>query len=183
MSTEKFTITPQQSRELTDLAGMLYAEAGRCLEANCWAAALILISGSAEAALLATVCVFEPELREKGLWKPPREDPTKWTLSQVADVARRAGWLPSVLPAATGEMFTSLRFVERARNMAVHPGAYVRETLRPDLEDEQHMRLTYELIDGIVAVVFEHLTTQMNTLGVLSESASFSTEQAEPRAD
>ena len=119
------------------------------------------------------MCVFEPELREQGLWQPPREDPTRWTLGQLANVARKAGWFPSVLPEAPGEIFESLdgqigdafRFVERLRNMTVHPGAYVREELRPDLDEEQHMRLTYELIDGIIAVVFEHLTEQMNTLG------------------
>ncbi|HEX9536662.1 MAG TPA: hypothetical protein VGA04_00630 [Streptosporangiaceae bacterium] len=64
-----------------------------------------------------------------------------------------------------GHIGDALRFVERLRNMTVHPGAYVRETLRPDLDDEQHMRQTYKLIDGIIAIVFEHLTAQLNTLG------------------
>jgi len=168
----QFSITPQQANELADLAGTLCADAGHCLEQNHWIAALIQISGSAEAALLATVCVFEPELREQGLWQPPRGDPTRWMLGQLAEVARKAGWLPVDLSKTPGEIFTNLdgkigdalRFVEHIRNMAVHPGAYVRETVRPALEDKQHMQLTYKLIDGIIAVVFEHLTTQINTL-------------------
>ena len=134
----------------------------------------MLISGSAEAALLATACAFEPELRNMGLWTPPKNDPTRWTLGQLAEIARKAGWLPSAQPSAQNEIFAdldgqagdALRFVERLRNMIVHPGAYVRETLSPDINNEQHLQLTYHLIDGILAEVFEHLSTQMNTLGI-----------------
>lgn len=169
-----FTITGQQARELADLAGNLAAEAARCAEGSYWVAATMLISGSAEAALLATACVFEPELRDMGLWTPPKDDPTRWTLGQLAEVARRAGWLPSAHSGAQGEIFAhldgeagdALRFAERLRNMIVHPGAYIRETLRPDVNNEQHMQLTYQLIDGIVAEIFEHLAAQMNTLSI-----------------
>ena len=167
----EFSITQQQASELTELAGRLYDEAGRCAQAGCWSAALVLISGSAESALLATACVFEPELRDMGIWRA-NQDPARWTLGRVATVARKAGWLPSVLPDTRGEIFANLdgqvgdavRFVERLRNMIVHPGAYIREALRPDVGDEEHMRLTYQLIDGILAEVFDRLTTQMNTL-------------------
>jgi len=99
-----FTITWQQAGELTDLAGSLYTEAACCAQADRWTAALMLISGSAEAALLATACVFEPELREMGLWSAPKNDPTRWTLGQLAEVARKAGWLPSIQPSAQSEI-------------------------------------------------------------------------------
>ena len=173
-----FTITRQQAGELANLAGNLYAEAERCSQASRWTAALMLISGSAEAALLATACVFEPELRNMGLWSPPKNDPTRWTLGQLAEIARKAGWLPSVQPSARSEIFAdldgqagdALRFVERLRNMIIHPGAYVRETLRPDIGNEQHLQLTYQLIDGILAQVFEHLSMQMNTLAIDAET-------------
>jgi len=172
-----FTITPQQLTELIGLADKLYAEAELCRDASRWPAALIQLGGSIEAALLATVCVFEPELRHADLW--PKGDPTKWTLGQLADMARKAEWLPTEpaetgdgLPEADDELFANLRgqigdalrFVERLRNMVVHPGAYVREILRPDIDDEEHMRQTYRLIDGILAQVFDHLAKQMDTL-------------------
>ena len=55
-------------------------------------------------------------------------------------------------------------FVQRVRNMIVHPGAYLREPLRPGTDNEEHMRETYQLIDGILAEVFDLLTKQMRTL-------------------
>lgn len=169
----RFTMTWQQVSELTELAGSLGSEAGRCAEANCWTAALMLTSGSAEAALLATACVFEPELRDMSLWAPPDDDPTRWSFGQLAEVGRKAGWLPSAASLPGGDIFASLdgqvgdavRFANRLRNMIVHPGAYVREELKPDICDQQHMRLTYELADGILGRVFEHLATQMARLG------------------
>jgi len=113
---------------------------------------------------------------------PPENDPAKWTLGQLAEVARKARRLPSTWPTAQSEMFTdhdgqagdALRFAERLRNMIAHPGAYVRETLRPDLDNEQHLQLTYQLIDGILAEVFEHLAKQTNTLGVQAKNTELS---------
>jgi hypothetical protein len=48
--------------------------------------------------------------------------------------------------------------------MIAHPGAYVREPLRPDTTNEEHMRQTFALMEGILADVFNGLTTQMQTL-------------------
>lgn len=169
----EFTITREQLAELVDLAGKFYREAEHCREAGRWPAALILLGGSIEAALLATACLFEPQLRESGLWKP-KSDPTKWTLGQLGDTARQAGWLPEQKPGTKnntdifatlgGDAGGAMKFVERLRNMIVHPGAYLREPLRPDIDNEEHMRQTYELIDRILAVVYERLNTQMETL-------------------
>lgn len=182
----RFFITAGQLGELTDLAAKLHAEAERCRDCGRWTAALIFLGGSAEAALLATACVFEPELRDASLWRPPKGDPTMWSLGQLGNIARNAGWLPTRQPSAVEELpgerpadregdadifavldgptGDALRFVERLRNMIVHPGAYIREPLRPDTGNDEHMRQTYELMDGILAHVFDHLTTQMQTL-------------------
>ncbi|MHB1787515.1 MAG: hypothetical protein ACYCS7_15545 [Acidimicrobiales bacterium] len=178
-------MTLVQFNELAELAGNLHTEAGRCRDCGRWAAALFFLGGSAEAALLANVGVSEPELRAAGLWNPPKGDPTKWTLGNLGNLARNAGWLPTQSPPAAeptsrqrpaqsveddiftsldGETGDALRFVERIRNMIAHPGAYVREPLRPDTANDEHMRQTYELIDGILADVFDRLTTQMQTL-------------------
>ena len=181
-----FTITADQLRELTVLAGRLHAEAEQCRDAGRWIAAIMLLGGTAEAALLGTVCVFEPELRAADLWPPRRKDPTTLTLGQLGDMARKAGWLPTrpvtdgneaagaqpadgehgqdIFAALDGEVGDALRFVERVRNMIVHPGAYVREPDRPDTSNNEHMSRTYELIDGIIALILDHLTNQIQTL-------------------
>lgn len=181
-----FAITMQQLTELTEIAGELSEQAQRCREAGLWSAALIHLAGSAEAALLATICIFEPELRNAGLWRPPKGDPTRWTLGQLAGVARDAGWLP-VQPATAGheaegkpsepaqssdDLFACLdgqigdamKFVEQLRNMIVHPGAFVRAPIRPDVSDEDHMRPTYDLIQSISDLVIERLHAQLQTL-------------------
>lgn len=181
----QFTISQQQLAELTELAGKLHAEAERCRDARRWLAALMLLGGSVEAVLLATTCIFEPELRKAGLWKPRKDDPTRWTLGELATITRQAGWLPAQPPDTSddrtephqkattddtiftpldGQIGDAMKFVERLRNMIVHPGAYVREPLRPDLDHEEHMRQTYELIDGILAQVFDSMTSQIQTL-------------------
>jgi hypothetical protein len=180
-----FTITVRQLAELTDLAGILHTEAEHCRDAGRWISSLIALGGSAEAAMLATACVFEPELRAADLWHPPKDDPTRWTLGELSNIARAAGWLATRLPAASattpgvpaakgvteeifdslnGEIGDALKFVQRLRNMIVHPGAYVREPLRPHTGNDEHMRQTYELMDGILSHLFDRLTTQMNTL-------------------
>jgi hypothetical protein len=77
-----------------------------------------------------------------------------------------------VLPKASDDLFAGLDgevgdavgFVGRMRNMAVHPGALVREPVRPDLCDKQQMAQTYEIIDGIVALAFGCLANQVRTL-------------------
>ncbi len=62
-----------------------------------------------------------------------------------------------------GEIGDALRFVERVRNMIVHPGAYIREPVRPGTSNNENMSRTYELIDGIIVLVFDHLGAQMQT--------------------
>jgi hypothetical protein len=39
------------------------------------------------------------------------------------------------------------------------------------VSDEEHMRATYELLDGIIGEMFVHLTAQMNTLGDQGQAA------------
>lgn len=164
-----FTLTREQVGDLVALSGELDKEAERCAEANCWRAALVLLSSSVEAALLATACYLEPKLRARKLW--PGGDPTAWGLHRLASLANRAGWLPSVLSDATdedlfaslaGEVGDAVAFVRSVRNMAAHPGAYVRESMRPDFDDVEHMRPTYEIFNGIANKVFERLTEQVN---------------------
>lgn len=66
--------------------------------------------------------------------------------------------------ALAGEVGDALAIVRWVRNMAIHPGAYVRESARPDFDDVDHMRQTFAIFDGIASEVFARLTTQINTL-------------------
>lgn len=55
--------------------------------------------------------------------------------------------------------------MQSVRNMAAHPGAYVRGSVQPDFDDVEHMRPTYEIFEGIAHDLFGRLSAQVNTLG------------------
>jgi hypothetical protein len=161
VSQVRFTLTGSAAGELVRLAGKLHGEAQRCAVAGCWRAALILVGGALEAGITATACCLEPELREQGLW--PRGDPSRWSLGQVTKLAVSAGWLPTGetgegLPGKlAGEVGDAIEFLAAVRNMATHPTAVTRHELAPDFADVSHMQVTYELVEGVMAAVFERL--------------------------
>lgn len=177
MSEHDFSITREQANELANLAGTLHNKAEQCVTVGFWTAATIFVGSSTEAALLATLCLFEPELRKKKLWDPPKGDPTRWTLGGLLMTAKKAGWLPTaaaevqddLLGSLLGDTGDAIQFLNSVRNMATHPGAYVREELRPDFENEEYMRPTYEILNGIYASVLDRLTEQIKTLDVSSQ--------------
>lgn len=148
---------------LVSVVESLRLEAQKCAEAECWRAALVLIGSTIEAGIIATACVSEHELREQGLW-PRRADPTQWTVGDALHLATKAGWLPvqsqdaRSTDALAGNVGDAMRFLIEVRNMAVHPGAHVREQRLPDFTNVEHMQPTYEVCEGIMAVVFEHLS-------------------------
>jgi hypothetical protein len=168
VSARQFSLTERELTKLVETAGRLYDEAGRCVQAGCWRAALVLIGSALEASVVATACCLEPELRERGLW-PRNGDPTRWTLGQAIDLAAAAGWLPSQqtdrdsLGSLGGDVGDAVRFLNDVRKMAVHPGAHAREEITPDFSDIEHMRPTYEVFDGIAAAVFERLARAIDT--------------------
>ena len=55
----------------------------------------------------------------------------------------------------TGETGDAVRFIQRVRNMVVHPAVYLREEIYPDFDDPRHMKPTYELLNGIAAEIFD----------------------------
>ena len=162
MSAPQFSLTERELTQVVETAGSLYDEAGRCAQAGCWRAALVLIGSALEASIVATACCLEPELPERGPW-PRTGDPTRWTLGQAIDLATAAGWLPSQqtdgdsLASLGGDVGDAVGFLNDIRRMAVHPGAHAREQITPDFSDVEQMRPTYEVFDGIAAAVFERL--------------------------
>lgn len=164
MARPALTLSESQLRELIELTSDLFDEAGRCASAGLWRAAVLLLGGAVEAALIATAASLEPELRRTGAW-PSNADPTSWTLGQALQVAKAASWLPSgpstseddVFAALHGDIGDAVRFLLVVRNMVVHPGAYVLAEDRPDLDDAEHMRPTYDVLNGIAAEVWFRL--------------------------
>jgi hypothetical protein len=161
MSQVGVTLTGSAVGELVRLAGELYGEAQRCAAAGCWRAALILVGSALEAGITATACCREPELREQGLW--PRGEPSMWSLGQVMKLAVSAGWLPTgdtgegLTGKLAGEVGDAIEFLAAVRNMATHPAAVTRHELAPDFADLSHMQVTYEVVEGVMAAVFERL--------------------------
>ncbi|HVA73077.1 MAG TPA: hypothetical protein VNF71_00750 [Acidimicrobiales bacterium] len=152
---------------LVKLAGDVHGEATRCADAKCWRAALLLMGSTLEAVLLATVRCFEQELRQRGHWSNQRKPLHRWTLEDLLDTARRARWLPmaamgpkdgnDLFESLDGEVGDAVKFVQAVRNMTAHPGRYVTEEVRPDFDNDEEMRITYEVIEGITRSAFERL--------------------------
>jgi hypothetical protein len=167
VSAPQFSLTERELTQLVETAGSLYEEAGRCAQAGCGRAALVLIGSALEASIVATACCLEPELRGRRLW--PNGDPTRWTLGQAIDLATHAGWLPSQqtdrdsLASLGGDVGDAVRFLNDVRKMAVHPGAHAREQITPDFSDIEHMRPTYEAFDGVAGAVFQRLARTVHT--------------------
>jgi hypothetical protein len=99
---------------LLRLAGELHQEAQRCASAGCWRAASVLTGSALEAAIVASACCLEPELRARELW--PSQDPSRWTLGQAVELAIGAGWLPCGRPGEglTGKLDERLNAAIRA---------------------------------------------------------------------
>lgn len=170
-SQPRFSLTGEELQHLVAAAVSLHTEADRCAEAGCWRAALILIGSAVEAAITATAVALEPELRERGLWPSGRcDDPTRWTLGIAIGVAIRAGWLPAPEPDQQADVSDTLggslgdatRFVNSLRNMATHPGANLREPVRPDFADVENARMSCRVFQEIAGEVFAQLAGAVN---------------------
>lgn len=157
-----FSSTQDEVRALVDRVGHLDAEAHAAAEAGLWTAAVLLLAASAEAMLLATVAVFEPDLRDQPAWQVGRVL-KRWSLGELVDVAIESGWLPVTgsergpLTSLSGDVGDAMTFVSEVRKMAVHPGAWVRETPRLDFDDADEMRQTFAVVDGIVGTVRDQM--------------------------
>lgn len=122
----------------------------------------MLIGSAIEAGIIATACVAEPTLRDRGLWPQP-DDPTRWTLGTAIDLATKAAWPVELQDARStdalaGDVGDAMRFLNQVRNMAVHPGAHVRERAVPDFDNVKRMQPTYEVCESIMTVVFDRLS-------------------------
>jgi hypothetical protein len=101
-------------------------ESQRCHRADCQLAALVMLAAAFESVLLGMVIAHEENLRADGQWPA---QPSKMHLRELADLARKRGWLTDP---ATDQV---VEVLNKARTMAAHPGAYVRGMRQaPDLD-------------------------------------------------
>jgi hypothetical protein len=103
---------------LLAFAWRAFDESVDCRRANCGLAALVFLGSALEAVLLGMVVTHSDELNAAGLWEP---QPSKLHLIELANRAHKVGWLPD------DEIIEDIMLVNKARNMAAHPGAFVRE--------------------------------------------------------
>jgi hypothetical protein len=123
-------------------------ESRRCYQADCQLAALVMLAAAFEAVLLGMVIVHVENLRAGDQW--PAE-PSKMHLKQLADLARKRGWLNGP---ATDDV---VELLNKIRTMAAHPSAYVRGMRQgPDLD----LRVPegYDVCHSIVVDACEQLS-------------------------
>ena len=157
----------EQARLLAQYAGDRMADAEACAEIERFYPACMMAGASVEAALLAQVLVFEPELRAAGLWKDG-DDPLTWGIEPLIQRAVKLGWLPvtkgsvpnaRITDVLDGEDGDAVRFIQYRRNVTGHPGKHVREV--PWLTVG---KTEWELVQGIASIVFGHLNDALEAL-------------------
>ncbi|MGH3516273.1 MAG: hypothetical protein ACRDQ7_02405 [Haloechinothrix sp.] len=138
---------PEEDWSVADLEVLLSVakinldESTRCHQTGSPRAALVMLAGALEAVLLGSVIAYEDEWRAAGhqLKRPA----SRATLRDLTTLARDAGWLTQPV---TDE---AIRILNAARNMAAHPGAYVRRMRQVadfDLGDPAGYEVTYHIV-------------------------------------
>lgn len=163
-------ITEAQFLRTVQLAVDKFQEAERCAEIECFEAACAMVGAAVESALIVQVCVFQPEVRDAGLWrkrwnrkKNTQEDKPlfDWVLEDLIQVAVKIGWLPiseEVVPSSgpveklAGDVGDAVRFIQEVRNLVVHPGKYVRSEYWPTFGRDE-----YDVVYGVGRAVLDHL--------------------------
>ena len=87
------------------------------------------------------------------------------TLSELAGLARQAGWLPALGTGEPrdlneGEVGDAIEFVRWLRNLAAHPGRHIREAAHADLGE-----VAYRNAYGVVTAVFDATYDVIQSLG------------------
>jgi hypothetical protein len=157
----------EQARLLAKYAGDRMTDADVCAGIERFYPACMMAGASIEAALLAQVLVFEPELREAGRWKDG-DDPLSWGIELLIQRAVGLKWLPvakgsvpssriaELLDGKTGD---AIRFIQYLRNVTGHPGKHVTEVPWLTVGEDE-----WELVRGIASAVFEHLSEALEAL-------------------
>jgi hypothetical protein len=130
-------------------------ESQRCYQANCQLAALIMLAAAFESVLLGMVIAHETNLQADSQWPA---QPSKMHLQELANLARRRGWLTD--PATDGVV----EVLNKVRSMAAHPGAYVRG-MRQAVDLDLRIPEGYEACHRIVLDACQQLAAATRARG------------------
>lgn len=123
-----------------------------------------------EAAIMAHVCVFAPEVRATNRWRETKSAPLDWTFERLIQIAVAMGWLSAsrtsvpneeAVEKLAGEVGDAIRFVQYARNLVVHPGKHVLEKLWLAALGRDE----YEIVYGVTRAVIDHLNAALTDPG------------------
>jgi len=158
----------EQARQLAEDAGERREDAVACAEIGRYCPACVMAGASVEAALLAQMYVFEPELRARSFLADKDTSPSTLNFDRLIQMAIKMEWLPSVMAqlpndriteALGGKVGDAVRFIQYMRNVTGHPGKRVGEV--PWLEIG---KVETDLMLGIADAVFEHLYKALEEL-------------------
>jgi hypothetical protein len=132
------TLSEFEERELYRLSRFYWNEALRCEESKAYLAGSIMLGSALETILMLMVNCYPEEASATG--KIPRSRGqeralTDWSLNQLLEIAKKAGWLPSALELGDDWNSRKARIGDHAevtrmiRNL-VHPGNYLKQHSR-----------------------------------------------------
>ena len=122
-----------------------FSEALTCHKAGAPMAALAMLAGAFEGALLAAVVAGQDHFAAAGR---PQLRPSRLHLAELVAIALDAGWLSEEI---SGRI---VQILNQVRTMAVHPGAFVRGMRQVtdegfDLADPAGFEVVYDLVYGV----------------------------------
>lgn len=162
------TTRVEQARQFAEEAGERREDAVACAEIGRYFPACVMAGASVEAALLAQMYVFEPELRAGSFLTDKDTSLATLALDRLIQMAIKMEWLPSVMAqlpndqiteALDGKVGDAVCFIQYMRNVTGHPGKRVGEV--PWLEVG---KVETDLMLGIADAVFEHLHKALEEL-------------------
>ncbi|MCR1347053.1 hypothetical protein NRY68_14935 [Acidithiobacillus ferrooxidans] len=130
------TLTEDQVRELYRLYRFYWQEARRCEKSKAYLAGCLMLGSALETLLMLMINVYPDVVINTGKTptKGGRPKPLfKWTLSELLDVAKTVGWLPSALDNEWSSKKAKIGdYAEESRQIRnlIHPARYAEDHFR-----------------------------------------------------
>ncbi len=120
-------------------------------DAGAFDAACLMVGCALEAALLANVLAFEPDMERDGTWPDSKKPPEEWHLPELIRFHREAGWIKTRAadPRTSDEpqLADAVEIVNWLRNLVAHPGRLIR--LAPEITvDEKAFATMYGILQA-----------------------------------
>lgn len=159
------TITPlseEQESELHRLWQFYRKEARRCAKAKAHLGACVMKGAELETALILMASAYTDEAAAVVSSRIAKKPLVNWTLNELLQVAKTAGWLPAQLN--LDEDWDQLKanigdyaeVVRKMRNL-LHPSRYMKDQYRGKIT-KKYAKMAFEIID----VAYDHLDAHVN---------------------